>query len=148
LPEPIAKVFITDELLRRVPPEADYLREKLAIQDLATQMSDSPAEVLPRLVELAMKICGAESAGISVLEPETEQFLSVCGVAIQRPASRLKLGFGAKLKKRSNVLSVNAFADCAFCKKTVCGSHVQKSAERARIARNENCQIPSVGPAG
>lgn len=74
LPEAIAKVFITDQLYRRDPPAPDYLREKLAIQDLAAQMTDHPAEILPRLVKLAMDICEADSAGISVLEPETEQF--------------------------------------------------------------------------
>jgi two-component sensor histidine kinase len=74
LPDPIAAVFITDELHRRASPDADYLREKLALQDLASQMADHPAEVLPRLVKLAMEICDAESAGISILEPESEQF--------------------------------------------------------------------------
>jgi two-component sensor histidine kinase len=74
LPEALAEVFITDELQRRTPPDPDYLREKLALQDLARQMSDHPNQVLPRLVKLAMDICGAESAGISILEPQSEQF--------------------------------------------------------------------------
>jgi two-component sensor histidine kinase len=74
LPKAIAEVFITDELRIRLPPDPDYLREKLALQDLAEQMSDHPAEVLPRLVKLAMESCGANSAGISIFEPETEQF--------------------------------------------------------------------------
>jgi two-component sensor histidine kinase len=74
LPEPVAAVFITDQLARRALPAPDFLREKLAIQDLAQQMADHPSEVLPRLVRLAMEICGAESAGVSILEPESEQF--------------------------------------------------------------------------
>jgi len=74
LPETIAEVFITDALHRRTPPDPDYLREKLALQDLASQMSDHPGQVLPRLVKLAMEICGADSAGISILEPESAQF--------------------------------------------------------------------------
>jgi two-component sensor histidine kinase len=74
LPEAIAEVFITDELRRRTRPDPDYLREKLALQDLAQQMSDHPSQVLPRLVRLAMDICRAESAGISILEGEAEQF--------------------------------------------------------------------------
>lgn len=73
-PDAIADTFITDELQQRTPSNPDYLREKLALQDLASQMSDHPAEVLPRLVKLAMEICDAESAGISILEPEAEQF--------------------------------------------------------------------------
>lgn len=52
----------------------DFLREKLAIQDLAQVMSDRPDEVLPRLVKLGMEICGAHSAGISIYEPEAAQF--------------------------------------------------------------------------
>ncbi|MGA7805225.1 sensor histidine kinase [Bradyrhizobium sp.] len=74
LPETIAEVFITDELQRRATSDPDYLREKLALQDLAQQMSDHPSQVLPRLVKLAMDICDAESAGISILEPQSEQF--------------------------------------------------------------------------
>ena len=35
LPSAVAKVFITDQLYDRAPPVPDYLREKLAIQDLA-----------------------------------------------------------------------------------------------------------------
>jgi hypothetical protein len=37
-------------------------------------MSDSPAEVLPRLVKLALEICNAASAGISIFEPEHSRF--------------------------------------------------------------------------
>jgi two-component sensor histidine kinase len=74
LPEAIAEVEITSELSRRPPPDPDYLREKLAIQDIAGQMSSAPNEILPCLVELAMEICGADSAGISILEPQSEQF--------------------------------------------------------------------------
>jgi hypothetical protein len=63
-------VLITDELRKRPPTKTDYLREKLAIQDLALQMADHPAEVLPRLVELAMELCEADSAGISLYEAQ------------------------------------------------------------------------------
>ena len=70
----IADVFITEELDRRTPARPDYQREKLAIQDLARQMSDHPKEVLPRLVQLAMEICNADSAGVSVLEPKSGLF--------------------------------------------------------------------------
>ena len=74
LPEAVARVFVTDKLHARKGPVPDYLREKLAIQDLADHMANHPAEVLPRLVRLAMDICSAESAGISILESETQQF--------------------------------------------------------------------------
>ncbi len=73
-PEPTAGVIITDELPRRPPAKPDYLREKLAIQDLAHQMADRPTEIIPRLVALAMDICDGISAGVSVLDPETNRF--------------------------------------------------------------------------
>ena len=79
LPAAIAEVFITDELTRRAVPAPDYLREKLAIQDLAAQMADHPSEVLPRLVQLAMEICEADSAGISVLEGDVFRWFNLKG---------------------------------------------------------------------
>jgi two-component sensor histidine kinase len=54
----------------RPPAKTDYLREKAALQDLALQMADHPAEVLPRLVALAMELCEATSAGMSLYEAQ------------------------------------------------------------------------------
>jgi two-component sensor histidine kinase len=65
---PIADVFITEELQRRAPKRADYLQEKLALQDLAAHMVDRPEEMLPRLVDLAMEMTGGVSAGLSLYE--------------------------------------------------------------------------------
>jgi two-component sensor histidine kinase len=69
-----ADVDISDSLHRRLPADPDYLREKLAILDLARQMADHPKEVLPRLVGLAMEICDGASAGVSILEPDHARF--------------------------------------------------------------------------
>lgn len=74
LPEPVATVVITDQLADRTPAAPDFFREKLAIQHLARVMSDHPDEILALLVKLGMEICGAHSAGISILEPENAQF--------------------------------------------------------------------------
>jgi two-component sensor histidine kinase len=71
---PVAQTLVTDQLLSRETGSPDYLREKLALQDLARSMSDEPTRVLPRLVQLAMELCEAGSAGVSILEPETNQF--------------------------------------------------------------------------
>ena len=57
----IENVFITNELPSRKPCKTDYKQEKLALQDLAIQMVDHPADVLPHLVDLAIEICGAIS---------------------------------------------------------------------------------------
>lgn len=74
LPAPIAEVSVSHKLAERPSSPPDFFREKLAIQDLAEQMTDHPKEVLPRLVRLAMELGGAESAGISILEEGAKQF--------------------------------------------------------------------------
>jgi hypothetical protein len=63
-------LYITPELHRRVPKTTDHLREKLALQDIAAQMVDHPEQVLPKLVERAMEMTGAASAGISEFETQ------------------------------------------------------------------------------
>ncbi|MEY9886064.1 hypothetical protein [Bradyrhizobium sp. USDA 329] len=69
-PTALAEIIITDELAKRASEPPDHLREKLAFRDSADDMADNPKAVLPRLVRLAMEACGAESAGISLLEHE------------------------------------------------------------------------------
>jgi hypothetical protein len=50
----VANVFITDELIRRVPAKVDYLQEKLALQDLAARMRDSePISASRRVITYA-----------------------------------------------------------------------------------------------
>jgi two-component sensor histidine kinase len=72
--ESVTAVVITEELLRRPPADPDHLREKQAMQELAHEMADRPTEIIPRLVALAMEICDGVSAGVSVLDPETNRF--------------------------------------------------------------------------
>ncbi len=79
MPATVADISITHELLRRASPAPDYLREKLALQDLAQQMADHPERLLPRLVKQAMDICEADSAGISVLEGDVFRWLGLVG---------------------------------------------------------------------
>jgi two-component sensor histidine kinase len=74
IPQDISSIIVTEQLSRRESSPPDYLREKLALQDLASQMADHPSEVLPRLVNLAMEACDADSAGISVLEAGGKEF--------------------------------------------------------------------------
>ena len=61
-------LYITLEMHRRVPKVADYLSENLALHDIAAQMLDHPDQVLPKLVERAMLVTEAVSAGISAFE--------------------------------------------------------------------------------
>ena len=69
-PDRLSDVLITEQLHRRVPHNADYKREKLAIQELAQQMVDHPEGLMPGLVRLAIEACDAQSAGISLYEPD------------------------------------------------------------------------------
>ena len=64
------EVFITDALASRPPKRADYRREKLALQELAIRMAADPADVLPHFVDLAMKMTGAVSAGLSLYDAQ------------------------------------------------------------------------------
>lgn len=76
-------VFITSELSLRVTHVVDHLKEKRALQDLANRMVDTPDEVLPRFVELAMAMAGGVSSGLSLLEPSPSpgvfRWHHVCG---------------------------------------------------------------------
>ncbi|WP_310065199.1 HWE histidine kinase domain-containing protein [Paraburkholderia caledonica] len=63
-------LYITPELQRGVPNVVDHLGEKLALQDIGAQMLDHPEQLLPKLVERAMLMTGATSAGISAFEPQ------------------------------------------------------------------------------
>lgn len=65
-----ADLFITDALDARPHGEPDYAREARAIQALAVAMADDPTEVLPQFVDLAIKITGGFSAGLSLWEPD------------------------------------------------------------------------------
>lgn len=59
-PVPVRHALITEQLLERPTATPDYRREKLALQDLARLMADRPAQVLPRLVNLALEFCEAD----------------------------------------------------------------------------------------
>jgi len=76
-----SKVFITDELESRPIERADFLKEKIAIQDLAARMVTDPDAVLPRFVRLAMQMTGGESAGLSIHDEAGKVFrwIHMCG---------------------------------------------------------------------
>ena len=73
-PASLQDIIITAELAQRPAAHPNYLREKLAIQDLARQMSQHPREVIPRLVSLAKEGCEGIAAGVSLLDDEGKQF--------------------------------------------------------------------------
>ncbi len=95
----VAEVSATDELMRRLPGLPDYIAEKVALQDLARQMADHPARLLPHLVKQAMEICDAESAGVSVLDGDVFRWIGLVG----------------KLADFEGVTAPRNFSPCGVC---------------------------------
>jgi PAS domain S-box-containing protein len=68
VPAALEDVLITAELGRRPTRFPDYAAEGRALTALAEAMADSPQTILQKLVETALNLCRADSAGISILE--------------------------------------------------------------------------------
>src|SRR5437660_3038471 len=66
----LADVVTTAELDERPRRAPDHAAENRALVALAQAMVDSPQRVFQRLVDAALDLTGAGSAGISVLEME------------------------------------------------------------------------------
>ncbi|WP_170319375.1 GAF domain-containing protein [Polyangium spumosum] len=58
------------ELARRSSRAPDHAAENRALVELAGALTGPPEEILPKLVSLALELCRAESAGVSVLDQE------------------------------------------------------------------------------
>ena len=65
---PRRSMLSVEELNRRPTREPDYKAESLALVALAQEMAVSPNRILHKLAETALKLCGAHSAGLSLLE--------------------------------------------------------------------------------
>lgn len=70
----LRSVLSTDELSKRPSRTPDYAAECRALIALAEQLATSPGEILQKLVETALELCCAQSAGISLLEPDGKHF--------------------------------------------------------------------------
>src|SRR5690349_8042124 len=103
--------LITGELARRPARSANHTAESLALTGLAEVAARSPRAILQKLVETALDLCHADSAGISILEPGSEAGVfrwhavagqwtsharhdvtrdgSLCGLVLDRDASLL-----------------------------------------------------------
>ncbi|HEV2847218.1 MAG TPA: ATP-binding protein [Thermoanaerobaculia bacterium] len=66
----LEEVFPTAELSRRPARPPDHAAENRALVALAQEMASSPEGILQKLVDTALTLCGADSAGISLLEEE------------------------------------------------------------------------------
>jgi signal transduction histidine kinase len=67
-PDELAKVVITSQLQERAPRFHDLKKENEAFRDLATQLATAPAGILDCLVELTVRLCDADTVGISLEE--------------------------------------------------------------------------------
>src|SRR5688572_22262488 len=64
---PLEAVLCTDELNRRPSRPPDYRAESSAVAELISVLMNSPRNILQKLVEIAVNICDAGSAGVSML---------------------------------------------------------------------------------
>lgn len=70
----VQSVLSTAELSKRPSRAPDYAAESRALIALAEHLATSPVGILQKLAETALKLCGAQSAGISLLEADGQRF--------------------------------------------------------------------------
>lgn len=63
-----------EALLKRPSRREDFEAENHALVVLANEFADHPRNLLQKLTEIALELCRAESAGISILEPDGKSF--------------------------------------------------------------------------
>ena len=64
----LTDVLITDELTRRPPRRADHEAENRALRQLARNMAGRPEALLQNLVDIALELCRAQTAGVSLAQ--------------------------------------------------------------------------------
>ena len=65
---PLEAVLCTEELERRPSRPPDYHAENQALRTLVQELTNSPENVLQKLVDVALELCRGHSTGISLLE--------------------------------------------------------------------------------
>jgi signal transduction histidine kinase len=70
----LESVLSTDELSTRPARLPDYEAENCALLAIARHMADSPQTALQKLTEVALEICRADSAGVSLISGKTGDF--------------------------------------------------------------------------
>jgi signal transduction histidine kinase/ActR/RegA family two-component response regulator len=79
-PALLAEVDIRHELASRPYRHPDYEAEARALADLAARMAEKPRDMLQGLVEVALELCDAGTAGISLLEGDVFRWEALAGV--------------------------------------------------------------------
>jgi PAS domain S-box-containing protein len=105
----VEDVLITDELSSRPTPPPDLRLENATLHALAKAMATDPGSMMQTLVDCALKLCNAGSAGISLLDEREGVFrwvatagacapwagrtapveFSPCGVCLERGSAQL-----------------------------------------------------------
>lgn len=75
-----AEVDIRPSLDVRPRRPRDYEQEERAFGELATEMAENPRNLLQKLVEVAVELCQAHTAGISLLDGDVFRWEAVAGV--------------------------------------------------------------------
>jgi len=73
-PFPLESVITTTELHRRIDRGPDYASENRALLTLIESMRDAPDSILEILSTTALRLCGAHSAGLSLLDDHRQRF--------------------------------------------------------------------------
>ncbi|MEO8680674.1 MAG: GAF domain-containing sensor histidine kinase [Vicinamibacterales bacterium] len=80
LPALFPEVDIRPALALRPARMPDYERENRAFSVLAAEIAQNPRNMLQKLVEVAVDLCGAHTAGISLLDGDVFRWEGVAGV--------------------------------------------------------------------
>src|SRR5687768_7012494 len=93
LPISVDEVVINSQLHSRSSRLPDYEAEENALIALAQTMADAPQTILQKLVETALQLCRADTAGISLLEKhgdaEVFRWEALAGVFSDRVNTRM-----------------------------------------------------------
>jgi signal transduction histidine kinase len=76
----LADVDIRTELAARPTRPPNYAREHLAFGLLTAEMAENPRNMLQKLVQVAVELCEAHTAGISLLDGDVFRWEAVAGV--------------------------------------------------------------------
>jgi signal transduction histidine kinase len=76
----LREVDVRAQLVSRPRRAPDYESEARALAELADELAQNPRNMLQRLTEIALELCRADTAGLSLLEGELFRWEGVAGV--------------------------------------------------------------------
>jgi len=67
-PATLEEILVTYKLQSRRGRKQNFRDESIALRDLAKVMANSPSKLIDKLLETALELCSAGTAGLSLLE--------------------------------------------------------------------------------